>query len=259
MKSIVILVPLILQVLMGTNSKSALEVMQLNDGQRFTNNEYSQITMMLMNKSGVVKERTLELRISKDKQNHISQLIKFNSPADIKGTGFLSIEQKENEDLQWLYLPAFKKIRRISSGMEKGSFASSEFTFEDLNREDVDEYKYELKGKKDVEGHSCYMIEATPFSKNKLQNSAYSKREICIREDNYVMVNAIFYDNKGLKVKELKASDIKKVLNSDQARAYKLEMTDLTSGRKTVLNYNNIQLECCNENEHFTERYLTKE
>ncbi len=240
-------------------SISAKEVMQKNDLQRIGNKEYSKLSMTLINKQGGKRERQLDIKLFKDKDNNLSQIIKFHSPSDIKGTAFLSIEHHDKSDDQWMYLPAFKKTRRISSSFEKGYFAGSDFTFEDLNREDFLEYDYKLLSTVKVNGTPCYHIEATPLSSNKKKNSGYSKREIFIEKKDYIMVKSIYYDKKGEKIKVFTASNIKKVPGSDVTRSYTIEMNNIKSNRKTILNYLKIETGCCVEANDFSLRYLTQQ
>ena len=73
--------------------------------------------------------------------------MEFVSPADVKGTKFLSYSHIKKDDDQWLYLPALKRVKRIASKNKSGSFMGSEFSYEDLSSFDADKYIYEGKAK----------------------------------------------------------------------------------------------------------------
>jgi len=236
---------------------SALEVMIKSDRQSVAGDEYFKISMKLINKRGGKRERQLEQFTKTDDQDMRSSLIKFLSPADIKGTGFLSIEHSGRDDDQWLYLPAFKKTRRISPGNESDYFVGTDFTFEDLNREDLEDFTYSFLPDAEVDGAVCYHILAVPLSEKKLTESGYSKREMLIRKENFVLVYANFYDKSGEKLKTYNADNIKKV--GEKWRAYRMEMNNLRNSHKTILIYDEISLDQGVDLNIFTERYLLKE
>jgi len=75
----------------------------------------AKLKMILRNKHGqestrLMENQTLELIEDGDKS-----LIVFDSPRDVKGTATLTYTHKEGPDDQWLYLPAIKRVKRISS------------------------------------------------------------------------------------------------------------------------------------------------
>ena len=94
-------------------------------------------------------------------------LIKFLEPADIRGTGLLSVLEKDKPADQWIYLPALKKTRRIKGGNDSESFLGSDFTVGDLTSVDSDAQRYENKvtATDDVCGTAhCYVLTAEPKS-----------------------------------------------------------------------------------------------
>ena len=56
----------------------------------------------------------------------------MRTPRDIEGTALLSHAKILDADDQWLYLPALKRVKRISSSNKSGPFVGSEFAFEDF-------------------------------------------------------------------------------------------------------------------------------
>ncbi len=236
---------------------SALEVMTENDRQMIADDEYFMIRMTLVNKRGGERKRQLEQYTMTDSDNNRSSLIKFLAPADIKGTGLLSIEHSSRDDDQWLYLPAFNKTRRISPSNESDYFVGTDFTFEDLNREDLEDFDYSFLADTSFEGAACYHILAVPVSDSKLKESGYSKREMLIRKVDFILVSVEFYDRSGELQKIYKSGDIKKI--GDKHRAYRMKMKTLKSGHKTILIFNEIKLNQGVDREVFTERYLMRE
>ena len=100
------------------------------------------VKMILRNKQGQesvreIRSKTLEVEGDGDKS-----LVIFDKPRDVAGTALLSFTHKEGPDDQWLYLPALKRVKRISSSNKSGPFMGSEFAYEDLGSQEVDKYTY---------------------------------------------------------------------------------------------------------------------
>ena len=117
------------------------------------------MTMTLTNKQGKSRESTIRSVTADDNRN---QIIWFLAPADDKGVAFLKIEHDDKDDEMRLWLPAFKKVRRISSKKKADSFMGSDLSYEDMTSRVLDDYTYELKGTKLIEGIDCHILESTP-------------------------------------------------------------------------------------------------
>src|SRR5688572_14080302 len=102
-------------------------------------------TMLLVNERGQQRERS-NTTLVKLQPNGIDSnfLVRFSSPADIKGTGFLQIEHSEGDDDLWIYLPALKKSRRLVANNKKDSFVGSDFSYGDILLPKVDPYRHTL-------------------------------------------------------------------------------------------------------------------
>ena len=100
------------------------------------------LLMVLRNRHGQettreIRGRTLEVADDGDKS-----MIIFDSPKDVEGTALLTYSHKAEDDDQWLYLPALKRVKRIASNNKSGPFMGSEFAFEDLSSQEVEKYTY---------------------------------------------------------------------------------------------------------------------
>jgi hypothetical protein len=237
---------------------SAYEFMKKYNEQISSDNEVTQMTMLLFNKQNNKREREIVRYLMTDKNNKRSSLIKFLSPADVKGTGLLAIENMGREDDQWLYLPGFNKTRRIASSNETDYFVGSDFTFEDLNREDLEDFNYEFLQETDIDEQRCYQIKATPITDEKIKESGYARRDLFIRKDNFVLVKVKFYDKSNSLFKEFKATSIKMDEVSKKWRAYSIEMSNLKTSHKTVLDITGIKINKGLDKETFTQRNLQK-
>jgi len=156
----------------------------------------------------------------------------FSSPADIDGTALLSHAKLTTPDDQWLYLPALKRVKRISSKNKSGPFVGSEFAFEDFTALELGKYDYKFIKTETLDGLVCDVVERYP----KYQYSGYSKQVGWIDQKDKQFRKIEFYDRKGSRFKTLTLSGYKQY-SSKFWRAHKLEMINHQTGKKTKLLY----------------------
>ncbi len=236
---------------------TARGIMDKNDEIANSRDSASSLTMKLINEKGQERVRKVSYWEKKDKDDNRNTLVKFLLPADVKGTGLLTLEHKGSEDDQWLYLPAMRKTRRISASDKGDSFMGSDFTYEDMERDDLDEFEYKLLGAADAAGEPCYKIEGIAVSESKKKETSYNKREFWIRKSDYVLLKINYYNKKGDFFKILTFSDIR-IING-KPRAHKLVMENFQRKHKTELLYEEIKLDEGLSDSLFTERQLVKE
>lgn len=116
-----------------------LKVYDRHDG----NDQKGTMHMTLINRRGRTRERTV-LFLSKDYGKDTKSITYFESPADVKGTGFLQSEYDDpsKEDDRWLYLPALKKVRRITGSSKNEYFMGTDFTYDDIGKRAVRAQKF---------------------------------------------------------------------------------------------------------------------
>ena len=139
-------------------------------------------------------------------------------------------------DEQWLYLPAIKRVKRISSRNKSGPFMGSEFAFEDLGSQEVEKYHYKFLREEACGDDQCYVIERTPAYKF----SGYTKIITWLDKDGFRMVKADFYDRKNELLKTLTASDYQQYLGH-YWRAGKMAMVNHQKGKSTILDWSNYR------------------
>ena len=181
------------------------------------------------------------------------RIIKFLSPADVKGTGLLIFDYENDDDAMWIYMPAIRKTRRIVSSEKSKSFMGSEFTNADMTTSSITDFKYQTLGSKIVNGTNCYEIKATPINEDVSDNEGYSKKIICIGKTDFVMRKVTFYDLDGDLLKILTVAEIKLV--DPKNKTYlttDMTMKNVQTGRKSVIKMDEYQL-----NNNISDRYFT--
>lgn len=221
-------------------------------------NRKSLMTMQLVNHRGATRERTI-LSYSMDLGKDSKSIMFFQSPADVKGTGFLSwqYDDPDRDDDKWLYLPAMKKVRRISgSSAKKENFMGSDFTYDDMGGRNVDEDEHQLLKEEQWDGSLCWVVESKPLE----EDAVYSKTLSWIRQDALVPVKVEFYDRMGKLLKTLVASEISR--ESGYWTTRKLEMTNHQRNHRTLILMENIEYDIAMNESLFTvpalERGLTE-
>ncbi|HEV2146497.1 MAG TPA: outer membrane lipoprotein-sorting protein [Longimicrobiaceae bacterium] len=213
------------------------QIIERNDAMRAVNDEQVDFRMQLINKRGQKRERQVTWMLKEDAQRNQKALIRFLAPADVRGTGLLSVENPDREDDQWLYLPALRKSRRISAANKSDSFVGSDFAFEDVGPEEMDQYEYRLVREAPLQGVPVYVVEAVPNNDKRRRESGYSRREIFVRKDNFAIARVNFYDKQGELLKTLEARDIRQIPSTRTWRAHTMEMKNQKTGHSTVIVY----------------------
>ena len=76
--------------------------------------------MILKNRAGNTSVRTIRTKTLEVSGDGDKSLSIFDEPADVKGTAMLTYSHGLEPDDQWLYLPAIKRVKRISSRNKSG-------------------------------------------------------------------------------------------------------------------------------------------
>ena len=190
--------------------------------------------MKLINKRGHERIRDFT-SYSKDYGPLIKQLIRFTSPADIEGTGFLSIEKSEGETDQFLYLPALRRTRRIVSSQKSNRFVNSDFTYEDMERRPVEDSEHKIVSEDKIGNIDCYVLESRPKEEC---DSQYSLLKSFIAKNIYIALSTEYYDKKGKLIKKYRTIKLEKIQNIWTETEVLME--DLKKKHKTILKINNI-------------------
>jgi outer membrane lipoprotein-sorting protein len=177
----------------------------------------------------------------------------FDTPRDVKGTAFLSFTHSTQPDDQWLYLPALKRVKRISSKNKSGPFMGSEFAYEDMSSFEIDKYRYRWLRDENYNGQPSYVLETVPLDKF----SGYTRIDVWVDQAEYRPLKMDFYDRAGKPLKTLTLHDYKQYLGRFW-RAGKQQMINHKNGKSTELQMNNYQFGLGLSASDFTENSLKR-
>ena len=243
----------------SAQNPSGKQIIERNDAMRSVDDEQVDLRMELINKRGQKRDRQLSWVLKNDAQRNQRALLRFLDPADVRGTALLSIENPDRDDDQWLYLPALRKSRRISAANKSDSFVGSDFSYEDLGPEEIDQHEYRFVREDTLDGAAVYVVEAVPNNEQRKRESGYSRREIYVRKDTASIVRINYYDRQQELLKVFLAKDIRQVPSTKTWRAYTVEMKNEKSGHSTVITYGRFVINAGVSDETFSTRELERE
>ncbi len=210
--------------------------------------------MVLTNRAGQQTVREFSFRTLEKESEDVGDksLVVFDSPRDVEGTALLSHAKILDPDDQWLYLPALKRVKRISSKNKSGAFVGSEFAFEDFTITELNKFTYEYIGEEELDGMTTDVIERFP----RYENSGYTKQKSWIDQDIYQVRKVEFYDRKEALLKTLVLSDYRDY--DGVWRAHSLKMINAQSGKETELVYDDFSFKNGLDANDFEQGVLTR-
>ena len=175
-------------------------------------------------------------------------------PRDVRGTALLIHGRVAGPDDQWLYLPALKRVKRISSSNQSGSFMGNEFDYEDLTAQAVEKFTYRyLRDEPCGEGLTCTVTERFPVDRK----SGYS-RQIVWRDKNELRVwKVAYYDRKNAHLKTLTLENYVQYLDQ-YWRAASMTMVNHLTGKSTTLTWSDFQFRTDIDDRDFTRTGLRR-
>lgn len=209
-----------------------------------------ELTMTLTNKQGEQRIRNLTQYI-KNYGDVEKKIMFFQAPADVRGTAFMNWSYTDGrDDDQWIYLPALKRIKRISSDGKGDYFMGSDFTYDDLGDRHPDEDTHELLREETIDGYSCYVVGSTP----KDEDYMYSKTITWVIKDSFIGLKREFYDDRGKLLKVLN------IIKFNQIEGFwtilETKMSNVQKDHSTHMEFSNIRINQGIPDRKFTERSM---
>lgn len=198
--------------------------------------ESSEMEMILINAHGDKTTRKMKSTVLEVKSDGDKSKIEFLWPADVKGTRMLTWTHKKDDDDQWLFLPAIKRVKRISSSNKSGSFMGSEFSYEDLGSQEVEKFTHTFIEDTTLEGRKVWKTQRVPVDKR----SGYSKQVLWIDKEYMNPMRIEYYDRKDELLKTGTFDGYKKL--QGLWRAESITMVNHQTKKKSVLTWKNRKL-----------------
>ena len=230
-------------------SQTGFEIAKMVDERPTPMDMSNKTKMILTNSKGKSRSNAM---ISKSMDGNKKQLIWFLEPKDDKGVAFLKIEHDDKDDEMRMWLPAFKKVRRISSKKKGDAFMGSDLSYEDLSSRNLDENDYNRLDDEMVNGKDCYVLEIIPGKEVK---SSYSKHVSWIEKSSLMGVKEESYDKRGRlkKVKEFTFQILK-----DYHVIKRVFVKDVQKTHTTEVTFSDVQVDSGIDKNLFQEKNLKR-
>jgi len=215
------------------------------------------LEVKLISANGDVREIKADAYQKNINKNLVSRLFIFNYPPSIRNTGFLiNSFMNGEESVMWIYLPAVKRVKRISLSTSGGGyFMGSDFSYSDFISKSSLNYSYEYKGEGQLNGTNCYIVKEYASTLKLQQDSKISYMIDYFRKDDFIMYGRNFYDLARELVKEFR---VKEVITLDQyIYPTVIEMKNVQTGHRSIIEITNPRIEEIPDR-YFTTRYLQK-
>jgi hypothetical protein len=157
-------------------------------------------TLELSSESGSMRPlaRTLQI-LRKQSARPGKALVRFLEPQDVRRTSILILENDGKSDDLWVYLPALRMTRRISSSQRADSFFGTDLSYEDVEPKHAEDYDVAL-GEATGDAEGCIVLEIRARAGIE---STYERMLSCIEPERALILWTDFY-RKGTRIKRLR-------------------------------------------------------
>ncbi len=213
----------------------------------------AQMLMILRNRRGDESRRKVRVRTMEVAGDGDKGLSIFDTPPDVKGTIVLTWSHALSPDHQWIYLPALKRVKRISSRNKSGPFMGSEFAYEDIASQEVNKYTYKYLGDDFYNGMECYVVERYPA----YRYSGYTRQQVWFDKEHFNPQKIVFFDRKDYLLKTLIFNGYRQYLGK-YWRADEMEMQNHQTHKSTTLKWGEYTFGNGLTNRDFTKNALKR-
>jgi hypothetical protein len=224
-------------------------VQEAQNRSRTGSEHYEGLLTVINSRKKISEKRWLYDRIGS--HGNSRAVLRFTAPAEVKGVALLIHNHPDRAYDQWMWTPALERDRRIALQDRRTRFFGTDFTFEDLEERDVDQYEYRLLGDEALDNIPCWKIESIPK-----KASQYDRSLLWIRKDHYVFWRIENY-LKGKLIRRAVYGDLANVQGIWSART--VEMSELAAGSRTILKLEKLQYNVPMKEDSFTLQALRRE
>lgn len=225
-----------------------------DDGNSFM----SQVSLILVDKQGNTRVREFSY-LQKDYPDSDKFTMHFESPSDVRDVAFHIENPREDlglEDSQWMYLPVSRQTRRISTTDKRGSFMGSDFSYADLDKIRVGDYRQTVVAEETIDGRECYVIEREPASEQVLAKTGYNRLKVWIDKANHLVMRQDYFDVRGVMTKQLRTQKVQTIDGVDSILLSEVE--HFVNGTRSQLRFNQLQYNVDLQDRLFTQTAIRR-
>jgi hypothetical protein len=233
-------------------AQSAREIVQETQNRARANSERYEGTLKVVDaKNKIAEKRWVYERLGSFGDS--KAILRFTAPAEVKGVALLVVNHKDRASDQWMWTPALQRERRIALQDRSSRFFGTDFSFEDLEERDVDQFDYKLVGDDTIDGVACWKLESRP---KETKSSQYTSSLVWIRKPTYTFARIDNFKKDKL-ARRITYTDLQNVQNIWSAR--RIEVFDPDRNSRTILSLDKLQYNVPLKDEQFTIQALRRE
>jgi outer membrane lipoprotein-sorting protein len=217
--------------------QSAISIMQAVKDHTQADTKSTRSRMVITARDGSTSERVIDqyskpLKTADSPDGYARTVIVFQSPATVRGTRFLTMDNASGGSDRWIFLPNVGKVRRIATSESGGNFMGTDFSYDDMSSmsRDLDLDTHTILREETLDGAACYVIQSVPKDSSGFQ---YSRMVSWIDKTNYRLYKREMYDKRGILAKVMEISGYKDVDGHDTSTQTKL--STIASGTSTTI------------------------
>lgn len=210
-----------------------------------------ELRMVMTSPNGEQRVRTLQT-LALEQQGVTKTMTVFLSPAAVKNTRMLTVEQPNGPADQWMFLPSLGKVKRVSASERSGSFMGSEFSYADMAAltSDDQQASHALIGYEIIDGTELAVVESIP-----LEKGDYGKTVSWIDPSRHAVVQVEFYGQDRItKLKTLTCNAFKTFGTTELATI--MVMTSTSEARQTSIEVLQARFDISIPDGYFTIAFL---
>jgi len=213
------------------------------------------INLSITEKNGAIRNRTVSMTTKSFPDGLEKRFIRFVEPADVRGTSMLVVDNKNQADDMWIYLPALKKTRRIVSSEKGKSFMSSEFSNADMSSPNLADFEHRHTGNSGT--NNLWIIESIPENEDIADEYGYSRKISYISMDKLQIQKMEFYnfDHELFKIIEIKSIQ---AFNDGKYMIKNMVAGNQITGRRSEIMFSNIKDQITVDDSFFTVQNLER-
>ena len=230
----------------------------LDDTTRKWSDRQEHLKLTIKDARGGERERELMLYERRLPGDERQTIVFFESPAEVKGTGFLAYTYKGRPADQWLYLPELKRIRQIPPRSRTESVVGPDLSYQDLDIiQEMSSWseadaRSSLRGEETVDGVPTYVIELVP----QREDIGYKKVVLWLGRDDLVPRRIELYGDGDDPAKRIAQRDLHDVGSIPMAQHIEVETP--ARGSRTLIESSNAAFDQHYEDDLFTQRALER-
>lgn len=242
----------------GAGPPEASELIRRSEERSKSSTEHIRYRMELVDAGGKVEqERTLEIFYKRTAESEVT-LQKFLSPPIFEDSGMRIVDSGQPANDIWMYLPATRRLRRISGAEKSNWYMGTQFTYEDFEDYQREVYEFRLL-RQDAcgDGERCWVIEALPATPEERKASGYGKKVYWLEQESLYPVRVDYLGKDGRELKRATIAGLEK--DGAYHRPARIVMEDLTNGRSTRLIVLEREIDAPLEDYYVSNRYLRED